>query len=302
MYIFLVFLVTSFCSASFPMITTIRQDAKSTFFHLLPAELVQEVEYRGLMNTLLNFPDCAQAMAYFEKLLQENPLIAQNDALVYALVDSFARRYSFIMIDLQQKITAPGALQWYKDKALINAINWRNLASAEALVDNGANVNAQVHGRCPLIVAAEKPSLIGIFNLFVNKGANVNARDYNGCTALFYAVVGINVEAVIKLLKLKADINARDIWRRTPLCGFIGACNNAAQEQFPRDRDEYIFKIKHILKLLLQAGADINARDIDGATPLKKAQENAHDMQASKPERDAFASITQFLVENGATY
>jgi len=67
-----------------------------------------------------------------------------------------------------------------------------------------------------------------------------------------------------------ADLNARDVWGRTPLMEAAEKCDLA------------------VMTALLEAGADVHARDKEGMTPLMLAV------------RDRFPAVTAGLVEAGA--
>ena len=88
----------------------------------------------------------------------------------------------------------------------------------------------------------------------IKKGADVNAKNENGKTPLNIAVVLGYVEIAQLLIKKGADVNAKDIYGRTPL-------HNAVMD-----------KRIDLMKLLLDSGADINAKDNDlEFTPLHRA-------------------------------
>ncbi|HJO93887.1 MAG TPA: ankyrin repeat domain-containing protein [Victivallales bacterium] len=85
------------------------------------------------------------------------------------------------------------------------------------LINNGSNVNlANNLGNTPLMYAAiigNKKALL----LLVEKGADIHLKNNNGNTALFLAsAAGQTHDAVLPLLKLKADINAKDNAGLTP--------------------------------------------------------------------------------------
>lgn len=93
----------------------------------------------------------------------------------------------------------------------------------------------------------------------IDKGADVNSRDEDGTTTLMHALLAENVDRkIVELLVEKGvDINARD-----PKQGWT-ALHLAA-------RDGH----SDIVRFLLENGAEVDARDIFGNTPLGKAVMN----------------------------
>ena len=85
--------------------------------------------------------------------------------------------------------------------------------------------------------------------LLLHAGADLKMRDKNGMTALMYSAQG-NADATALLLARGADIEARDNQKRTAL-------HWAAEVRDDRS-----------LRVLLRHGAQINARDAEGATAL----------------------------------
>lgn len=128
----------------------------------------------------------------------------------------------------------------------------------DELVELGARVN-EVNGEgfTPLMVATEfNPSAIPTL---INAGADVNAavnfKNYKGITALMFAVMfKYSPEAVKILLQEKADINKEDGFKRTAL-------TYAAESETQLG----------ILKLLIDAGANVNHVTSKGKTALRQA-------------------------------
>ncbi|KAI5265930.1 hypothetical protein E4T47_08396 [Aureobasidium subglaciale] len=111
-------------------------------------------------------------------------------------------------------------------------------------------------GRSPLIAA----SRIGnrkICRQLLKAGADVNLRDFEGDTALISAAMSDKPEVVETLLKVSVmETNAHGKYGRTALLAVV---ENGAQSAMK------------MLKLLIQAGADLDAQDEDGDTALHMA-------------------------------
>jgi len=134
-----------------------------------------------------------------------------------------------------------------------------DLERVQQLVDGGANLDVPLQrGETPLIVAA----LAGqteVAELLIARGATVQARNDRGFTALHAAVYRGHL-AVVELL-MANDFNVNDAenrFRATPL-------HLAAED----DR-------KDVAEFLVDKGADLEAKEGNGYTPLTKAGFREH--------------------------
>lgn len=167
---------------------------------------------------------------------------------------------------------------------LLRAIRDVKLEEAEALLDQGADVNEPVSepahdkGWTPLLEASI--FLPGLMKTLVERGASVNATDSGGNNALFWAACGNDTE-ILKLMVAKgANVNMQDNIDQTPL---IHAASCAAAEN---------------VKLLLASGADISLKEYDGKTAADLALEG---MGKAKNSGDLakYQQILQLLRQDG---
>lgn len=151
---------------------------------------------------------------------------------------------------------------------LFRAAGHGQVERAELLLRLGANVNArEFEGETPLMNAAFEGHT-EMMSLLIRKGADINAISDNRETALARAVLGGDIAAVRFLLDQGASIDTDG--SGTPLT--YASFGNL-----------------DIVKLLLDRGANVNARDRCGATPLVYAIMN-----------DAPIEIVHTLISAGA--
>lgn len=194
---------------------------------------------------------------------------------------------------------------------------------ADRLIKAGANVKAaNRYGVTPLYLACVNGSAPMIAKL-LDAGADANGATTEGETALMTVARTGNVEAAKVLLAHGADVNAKEQWRQqTPLMWAVaeshpdmaqeliahGADVNARQVEWhwerqitkePREKWMPLGGLTPLLfaarqgcvdcaRVLVSAGADINAADPNNITPMVMALINGH--------YDAAA----FLLDHGA--
>lgn len=142
------------------------------------------------------------------------------------------------------------------DRPLHIAADSGNIAEIKKLLANCNNPNEiDFYYRTPLHYAASKGSIEAL-SLLVKAGAMVDVQDFNEMYPLSLAIYGNHVEAVKFLVKSGAKINK-------PAFKKLTALHMALEENLN----------PQISLHLIQAGANVNAEDEDGNTPLHYAVE-----------------------------
>lgn len=152
-------------------------------------------------------------------------------------------------------------------------------AVVRLLLNSGANVNRKdSDGFTALMFAKE----VKLMRLLLCAGANVHAKDGAGRSALTVAADSLRADAVRLLLDSGADVNAIDNDGRTALMATAAPCGQTyldrrqilkemGKELTARKVDDLELVTilqEEVARLLLGAGADVNARHRSGFTAL----------------------------------
>ena len=204
---------------------------------------------------------------------------------------------------------------------------FRTVETAELLLENGADVNAKggEFDRTPLHVAVA-PSNFWVNNkmvkLLLENGADVNAKDGKGNTPLNGLGIKTGVETAALLLENGADVNTKNEWGGTPLhdAAFHGVTelaallleNGADVNAKDEEGDTPLHSVRgavmdwtgnltnqerdderegnglEMAALLLENGADVNAKGKGGVTPLHRVVFSG------------LVAVADLLLENGA--
>lgn len=216
-------------------------------------------------------------------------------------------------VEAMTRLLARGADVNARNTLGSSALTWatNDVAKVRLLLDRGANVNVvSKPGRTPLLVATMDDASADVVRLLMARGADVHASDKLQATALHTAAVAADIETLRVLLDAKLDVNARDAAGFTPLMvavanGSLDAVKlllskGAHVNDVSGDGEVIIHapaRAKNgmlalgsfsplllaapggsaeLVKTLLEAGADVNARDLRGMTPLMLAVATDH--------------------------
>lgn len=174
-----------------------------------------------------------------------------------------------------------------------NAIQEGDLETVKKIVESGANVNERdILGYPPLNHAAACGNK-AIAEYLISKGADIHGKDKEEYTPLHMAAFFGAKDIAEILLREGADVNSLNKSRTTPLHSAAGAWDPLDTEMSVMavaiSFDEEIMKsVIAISELLISKGANPNAKDVGGSTPLHWAAQRNR------------VSIAELLITRGA--
>jgi ankyrin repeat protein len=116
----------------------------------------------------------------------------------------------------------------------------------------GMSPDAAGGGYTALLEAARRGYGEAVLDL-AEAGAHIQAKDPYGVTALMFCFITGAGDAALKLMEMGADVNARDVDGRTALIEALTTENDIPPEA---------------IRTLIRKGADVNVRIANGITPL----------------------------------
>jgi uncharacterized protein len=171
-------------------------------------------------------------------------------------------------------------------------------AMVARLLDAGANPNVALEeGETPLMAAARTGTVPAV-KMLAARGADVNAREHlRNQTALMWATANDHADVVRTLIELHADLDARSATRSLVVNTGIQAGSGGYNPPGQADHEEggftpLLFAARQgslaSAKLLLAAGAKVNAAAGNGASPLVIAVHSGN------------GAVARLLLEHGA--
>ena len=182
--------------------------------------------------------------------------------------------YKGAKIDPGDLADAAHGAQGNKEKAL---------AIVNLLIAKGADVRAESAKALREAVNADN---LEVFRLLLSKGADPNGKDESGESVLMAVIRYDSMESIQALLQAGADVKAVDKDQQTILM-------RAARTDYRSATTNRIT----LLKLLINRGADVRARDSSGRTALHWSVEQ---IMTEGGGFTARPEVVRFLLDNGA--
>nr|XP_018911872.1 PREDICTED: ankyrin-1-like [Bemisia tabaci] len=167
---------------------------------------------------------------------------------------------------------------------LHRAVDEGMLDVVDYLIKKGANIQSKTkNGNTPLHIAA-MDGHTEVAELLVENGADIHARseNYHNCTPLQFAVVCSKLEVAKFLISVGSDINAY-----YPHAHYAMDRGGTLLHWASRNIGE-----EELIRFLVENGADVNATEKDGRTPLCLLVK--HNLSRS-------LDTMRYLIEKGAT-
>lgn len=144
------------------------------------------------------------------------------------------------------------------DTPLHYAAHKGNWELVTRLLDDGADIETRGYKRYTALHVATIFQQTRVLTVLLARGANANAKDTEGLTSLHHAA-GQGHWKVVQILVVwgKVDLEARDNDGNTPLHSAVMG-SNAGVKGIPK-----------VIKILLARGADKEAHESSGYTPLE---------------------------------
>jgi ankyrin repeat protein len=183
----------------------------------------------------------------------------------------------------------------FSEKAFAQQVREGRSEVVKLFLAAGMSPDVQDQRFTPLLEAARRGYSEMALEL-IKGGADVNAKDPYGVTALMFSLIAGSTDVALKLIEKGADVNSRDVDGRTALVEALTSENEIPPEVVEslirRGADVNVRLAggltplmiaasgdSRIVRLLVEAGADVKAKDDNGANVLQRAGDNPENIR-----------------------
>ena len=188
---------------------------------------------------------------------ESQKLLVQYFSTLEQMTEDLAHAAQFGDLEACSRLLKRGASVNELDSAnflpLHYAVTNGNVDVTKLLLEFGADATSYLSGHAPCELAA-KNGHGEVIKILVKFGANLEEKGYSGCTPIVSAAANNQLQCVVDLLQLGADVNSTDLNGDSSL-------HMATKLQDPT----------LMIRLLLKSGADSKLVNRHGLTPLKMA-------------------------------
>ncbi len=185
----------------------------------------------------------------------------------------------------------------YQSEELVQAAEIGDIKTIQRILSSGEDINSRdARGGTP-VMAATHANKVDVVRLLINEGADINIQDTMADNPFLYA----GAEGLLEILKLTIDANAdTKLLNRYGGTALIPAADRGHVEIVKELLTRTDVDVNHvnnlgwtalleaiilgeggpdhteIVRLLVEAGADVNSADKDGITPISHAKQRGY--------------------------